>query len=139
MKHLKRTTVLAAAGLLLAASGCVRRTMSIQTEPQGAHVFVNNEEVGTSPVSVDFTWYGDYELTFRKQGYETIHTHYRIDAPWYELPGIDFISEVLVPVDIHDQHTLPTYALEPAVMPDPDELVQRADEMRTRAVFEGGD
>lgn len=137
MKHLHRLTcVVAVAATLLAPGGCVRRTMSINTDPQGARVFVNNDEVGTSPVSVDFTWYGDYELTFRKPGFETIHTHYRINAPWYQWPGIDFISEVLVPVEIHDHQTLPTYAMEPVILPEPDELVQRADEMRARAVFE---
>jgi hypothetical protein len=138
MRNARRFTVVAVVGSLLVACGCVRRTMTIHTEPQGAHVFLNNEEIGTSPVSVDFTWYGDYELTFRKPGFQTVHTNYRLDAPWYQLPGIDFFSEVLVPYEIHDQRTLPVYTLEPYVPPDEAELVQRADEMRARAVFEGG-
>lgn len=138
MRNLHRFTAVVVVGMLLLVGGCVRRTMSIQTEPEGAQVFVNNEEIGTSPVSVDFTWYGDYELTFRKPGFQTIHTNYRVDAPWYQWPGIDFITEVLVPVEIHDQHTLPVYSMEPYVAPDENDLVRRADEMRARAVFEGG-
>ena len=50
-------------------AGCVRRTLMVRTEPEGARVFLNDYEVGTSPVSVDFTWYGDYDVIVRKDGY----------------------------------------------------------------------
>src|SRR5437016_11722038 len=43
----------------LVAPGCVRRTVTVRTDPQGAAVVLNDQHIGTSPVSVDFTWYGE--------------------------------------------------------------------------------
>ena len=129
--------VLGLGAALLAATGCVRRTLTVRTEPQAARVWLNNEEIGESPVTVDFTWYGDYEVTLRKEGYTTLQTHHVVAAPWYQWPFIDFVSEVLVLFEIHDRHELPVYVLEPEVLPEPDDLVQRAQEMRDRAVFGG--
>ena len=42
--------------------GCVERKLTINTEPQGAVVFLNDEEIGTSPVTASFEWYGDYNV-----------------------------------------------------------------------------
>ena len=107
--------------------------MTINSEPAGALVYLNDQEVGRTPVSVPFTWYGDYDVILRKEGYRTLKTHARVDAPWYELPPIDFISEVLVPWEIHDHHELPLYRLEPLKPPSPAELIQRAREFREQA------
>jgi len=51
--------------------GCVERRLTINTEPQGALVILNDEEIGESPVTVNFNWYGDYWVRIRKEGYET--------------------------------------------------------------------
>ena len=91
---------------VLLSFGCVRRTVTINTDPQGARVILNDEEVGTSPVSVDFTWYGDYDVIIRHEAYETLHTHKRIKAPWYQVPPIDFFAEAFVPFTIHDRHEM---------------------------------
>ena len=64
----KPLTTLGLAILLVAAtSGCVRRTIKITTEPPGARVFLNDQEVGRSEVSTDFLWYGDYDVVVRKE------------------------------------------------------------------------
>jgi hypothetical protein len=41
----------------VSASGCVERWLTINTEPQGALVTLNDEEIGVSPVTVSFEWY----------------------------------------------------------------------------------
>jgi hypothetical protein len=129
--------VAALAALLLAlAGGCVERIMKIQTSPPGALVTVNDEEVGVSPVKVSFLWYGDYDLVFRKRGYETLKTSYRIHPPWYQWPPLDLIAETLIPVTIRDEHDLPTFTLAHAEEPAVGEVVERAVELRDRAVFE---
>src|ERR1051326_773674 len=51
-----------AAALLVLLPGCVERTMKIPSRPAGAIVYVNDEEVGKTPVKLSFTWYGDYDL-----------------------------------------------------------------------------
>jgi hypothetical protein len=117
----------------LAASGCVRRTLRITTEPPNARVFLNDQEIGRSEVTTDFLWYGDYDVTLRKEGYETLHTNWTVKAPWYQWVPFDFFSEVLWPGHLHDQHAR-HFVLEPARTPSEEELVGRAVETRERAL-----
>lgn len=118
------------------SAGCVERILKIQTEPPGALVVVNDEEVGLSPVKVSFLWYGDYDLVFRKTGYETLKTRYRVDAPWYQWPPIDFVVETLLPGTIRDERELPTFALREATAPAIADVVERAETARERALYE---
>lgn len=129
--------VVLGAGLALLA-GCVERTVRIETDPPGALVVVNDEEVGVSPTQFSFLWYGDYDIILRKPGYETVKTHHRLDPPWYQIPPFDIIAETLVPVMIHDEHVLPVIALDPAETPAATEVVDRATELRERALYTGG-
>src|SRR6202000_2421377 len=46
-------------------SGCVERKITIGSAPAGAIVTLNDEEVGRTPVTVPFTWYGDYDIVLR--------------------------------------------------------------------------
>jgi len=122
-----------AAGLLT-LGGCVERTLKIDSDPQGARVFLNDKEVGVTPVKVAFLWYGDYDVALRKPGFATVNTHYRLDPPWYQYPPIDLVAECLIPTTIKDERTLPVYGLEPLPAPDPQDVVQRAVEMREAAL-----
>lgn len=122
---------------LIPLAGCVRRTLTIETDPQGAMVFLNDQEVGATPVSTDFTWYGDYDVVLRKDGYETLHTHVKVKTPWYQVPPIDFFADVLWPGRIHD-HRFARFTLVPWVAPEQEQVVQRAKELRDRALFESG-
>ena len=126
-------------GLMLVAGvvGCVERTARIETDPPGALVIVNDEEVGVSPVKFSFLWYGDYDIMLRKPGYRTLKTHHRLNAPWYQYPPFDLIAETMIPVMIRDKHVLPTFVLEPAEPPSVADIVERATEMRDRALYEG--
>lgn len=125
-------------GLTVAActtAGCVRRTLTINTEPSGALVFLNDEEIGRTPVTTDFTWYGDYDLIIRHEGYETLGTHVNVRSPWYQRPPIDFVAEVLWPGHILDAHSY-DFVLSRADPPDREELIERAQSLRTRALGE---
>ena len=127
--------VVAGAGALLTI-GCIERTVTINTEPDGATVVLNDQEVGRSPVKVPFTWYGDYDIIVRKEGYQTLRTHQRIPTPWYEYPGIDLFTECLMPFTVHDDRELETYVLEPARPPSKEALLEAAAEMKAQAVGE---
>ncbi len=137
MTGLRATVLFLVPLILLAPAACVERTARITTRPSGALVTVNDEERGASPVKFHFLWYGDYDIIIRKPGYETLKTHYRIDAPWYEWPPIDLFAEALVPSMIHDHRDLPTFELHPAQTPDPAEVLERAKQLRDRAIYEG--
>jgi len=119
---------------LAALAGCVERTLTITTTPEGALVWLNDEEVGRTPVTKNFTWYGDYDVMIRKEGYKTLKTHTRIQEPWYQIPPIDFFAECLVPATIRDNRHL-EYTLEPAEQTGSDELVERAQQFRERTLY----
>lgn len=119
------------AGLML-LGGCVRRTLTITTDPPGALVYLNNQEVGRSSVSTDFLWYGDYDVVIRKDGFETVDTNWPVTAPWYQVIPLDFFAEVLWPGAIHDERSR-HFVLSPAEQPSTDQLLERAREARSRA------
>src|SRR5580692_11639227 len=95
--------------------GCVQRRLTIRSNPPGAVVYVGNQEIGTTPISHDFIYYGSRNLTLVKDGYETLKVKAEIPTPWYDLPGIDFVSENLVPTEIRDHRVL-DFQLQPAVI-----------------------
>ena len=122
-----------AIAVAVAPAGCVRRTICITTEPPNALVFLNDQEIGRSEVTTDFLWYGDYDVIIRKEGYETLKTHWNIKAPWYQVVPIDFFAEVLGPKHLHDVHSR-HFVLEPRQLPTTEELIERAQETRKRAL-----
>lgn len=119
--------------VLAGSTACVRRTLTITTQPPQALVFLNDQEVGRSTVTTDFLWYGDYEVTIRKEGYDTLSTHWDIKPPWYQVLPFDFFAEVLWPAHLHVKHSR-HFTLEPAEPPAQDELIGRAMETRRRAL-----
>lgn len=117
-------------------SGCVRRTARFTTEPAGARLYLNDEDVGRTPVTVAFTWYGDYDVRYRLKGYQTLHTHVRLNPPVYQIFPLDFFTEVMWPGELHDHHDVPTQTLLQAEPIDSATLQQRALEFRDRTLFE---
>jgi hypothetical protein len=122
--------LLIAVGLAaLLPAGCVERTLTIHTEPQGAVVLLNDEQIGTSPVTVSFNWYGDYWIRARKEGYETLETHRDLPAPWHDHFPLDFFAQVLYPGRIVDSYEW-TFKLAPREDPTREELLEQADALR---------
>jgi len=128
-----RTSVLAAAGgaIVLAAGGCVERTVSITSTPPGAIVWVNDREVGRTPVEVEYVHDGTFDVRVALDGYETVMTGRDTEPPVWDLPGIDFFAEIL-PVPL-ERRTDWHFELEP-VRDEPGPLVERARELRERVV-----
>lgn len=115
---------------LAAAGGCVEREMTITSDPGGALVFVSEREVGRTPLTMSFLWYGDYEIRLSREGYETLNTHRNLREPWYETIPLDFFSAI-APWTYHDRRYL-HFTLEEAQQVSNDELKRRADELRLR-------
>jgi hypothetical protein len=125
--------------LLIAAAaplaGCLERTITVRTEPPGAIVWLNDQEIGRSPVTTAFTFYGKYELRIRKEGYEPLITSRNAVAPWYEYPGIDLVTEA-VPARI-TKKIVWDFALTPSPAPGEQaeaELVERAHSFRDQHI-----
>jgi hypothetical protein len=117
------------AGVMLVSSGCVRRRLNVQSNPAGALVYVDNQQIGTTPCSVDFTYYGTREIGLVKPGYETLTINQPIPAPWYQWPPLDFVSENVVPNEIQDYRTV-TYNMQPQIIKPTDQLLADAQQLR---------
>ncbi len=128
--------------LLLASavlSGCVERALVITSDPPGATVTVNQQWKGTTPYVVPFKHYGVYDIWIEHPGVEEngrmvkfypLHVGEPIRAPKYQYAGADFVSEVLLPTTLRDQHTL-HYTLERVANADDiDDVLDRAQQLR---------
>jgi hypothetical protein len=109
--------------------GCVERKLTINTEPEGALVVLNDEEIGTSPVTVSFEWYGDYNVRLSKEGFETLKTHRKLKGPWYDQFPFDFFVGVLSPKRTVDEYEW-TFALSPKKQVSRDDLIRNAHELK---------
>jgi hypothetical protein len=121
--------VLIVLAFVLPAHGAVRRRLNVNSNPPGALVYVDNQQIGTTPCSVDFIYYGTREIRLIKPGFETLTVNQPIPTPWYEIPGLDFVSENLVPTKIRDNRTV-TYNLAPQLIIPTPELLDRANQLR---------
>jgi hypothetical protein len=75
--------------------GCVERRIWIDTEPQGALVWVNDAQVGRTPVDVAITHEGTYDLRIEKEGYEPLVTPATTSGPIWDTVPLDLIVEIL--------------------------------------------
>jgi len=126
-----RRWVIALCLVAILTSGCVERRLTINTQPQGAVVVLNDQEIGVSPVTVSFNWYGDYWVRAGKDGYETLNTHRKLKAPLYDHPPLDFFAEILWPGRIVNAYEW-TFDLSPKVSPTREELIETGESLRTQ-------
>jgi len=92
--------------------GCAQRTVDITSEPSGALIYLNGEEVGRTPLRYDFTWYSDYDVILRKEGYETLKTNRKMDAPLLFIPPLDLVGELFGAKD----HRHWNFTMQPAIV-----------------------
>lgn len=130
----RRVAIAAAACGGLFLGGCVERRINITSDPSGARVFLNDQDVGVTPLEVDFTWFGVYDVRVTKSGFEPLITSREAKAPLHETPPFDFVA-LMMPgtkrtrIDWH-------FELAPANN-DPVGLLERATSMRARVLAEG--
>ena len=114
---------------VLIMQGCVERTLTINTEPQQATVILNDQEIGQSPVTVSFNWYGDYNVLLKKAGYQTLRTHRQMKRPWYDSFPFDFFAQILTPKRIVDSYVW-DFDLEEEKETDREILIKDAQELK---------
>jgi hypothetical protein len=119
----------AAAAALASAGGCVERRVTITSQPEGALVFFADEEIGRTPLTIPFLFYGDREVILRKQGYQTLQTHADLKPPVYDVPPFDLFSQALVPWTYH-YHVHEHYVMSPQELPEESGLIERADQLK---------
>jgi len=106
--------------------------MTVRTNVPGARVAVDNREIGVTPVSFPFTYYGGRDFVVSKSGYQTVRAQRNFRIPWYEFPGLDFIAENVWPWEIRDERVV-DFELIPAPPTDARQLVDRGEDLRGQA------
>jgi hypothetical protein len=120
--------------LLLAALGCVERKMTVTSNPPGARFYLDDQEMGQTPVTFRFDFYGHRTFMLKKDGYRVTEEVRDVKAPVYEWLGFDVFAD-LGPIPFKDQHTF-HFDLQPITEVKTDQLIERAKGMKSR--LEGG-
>ena len=115
---------------MLLYNGCVQRRIRVTSRPTGALVYLNDEEVGRTPITVPFTFYGTYDVRLLLDGHQPVWTTREARAPWWEAPGPDLVAEA-IPDGRSDiaWH----FDLEPSEELDEQGIVQRANQLQRQA------
>ena len=111
--------------------------MTIRSNPPGAQVFVDDYEIGTTPASTGYTYYGTRKIRLVKDGYETLTVYQPMPAPWYDFPGVDFFSENIWPCKIRDERAF-DYQMSPMLQVPTEELKSRAEQLQRQHHASGG-
>jgi len=136
--NMKKWNLPALIALLTAAifiTGCVERRLTINTNPQGAVIALNDEEIGTSPATVSFNWYGDYNIRASKEGYETLKTHRMLKGPWYDKFPFDFFAQIVNPKRIVDSYEW-TFDLSERKQIPREQLIEKATQLKTKVLIQ---
>jgi PEGA domain len=100
--------------------------MTIKSDPPGALVFVNGQEIGRTPITQEFLWYGEYGVVLRLDGYETLKTTAPIPAPPWQYIPLDLITDMM---PLTDEHVL-NFTMKPPSPDDPVDLLANAQQTR---------
>lgn len=109
--------------------GCVTRRLTVRSTPPGALVSIDDHQIGTAPVAVNYLHYGTRKIRLEKDGYETLTVYEQMRAPWYDIFPVDFVTENFVPGELLDRREF-IYQLQPQRRVPRQELTARADELR---------
>ena len=120
-------------GLICLCIGCVERKLTIVTEPAGALVALNDEEIGISPVTVGFEWYGDYSVRISKDGFQTLSTHQKLKRPLKDVFPFDLLADMFTTKI--DEYTW-TFKLQPYQQIQKDELIKSATSLQKEALVD---
>jgi hypothetical protein len=112
--------------IALLPMGCVQRQMTVITDPPGAIVSLNDREMGRTPFTKKFLWYGNYDVTIRKEGYQTLKTTAEITAPFWQFVPFDLVTDFL---PLTDKETI-RFSLKPQTESDPKLLVLQGEQLR---------
>ena len=125
--------MLLALAICALSGGCVRRRLTVRTNPPGAQVFIDDQEIGTTPCSSSFVYYGTRKIMLLKDGYRTETLYQKLDPPWYEIPPLDFVSENLSIREHRDERIVDVQLVPQEIVPQ-DRLLERANALRNGAL-----
>ncbi len=95
-------------------------------------MYVDDYQLGTTPVSHDFVYYGTRKIKLVKDGYETLTVRQPFPLPWYQYFPLDFVTENIIPWEVRDERVV-DLAMVPAASTPPESVVARAEQARLAA------
>ena len=102
-----------AAGAASALTGCVERKLVIRSDPPGAVLFLEDEEVPqTTPVEIPFDFDGVRRVRLQAPGHAVLETTAAIESRWYDWFPLDVFAQFLWPGTIVDEQAF-DFPLEP--------------------------
>ena len=119
--------------ICLAQTGCVHRRVTINSYPQGALVKVDGKDIGYTPASFDFTWYGTREVQLLMDGYQTKTEMINVNSPWYQKFPIEFFSDHFLGRHVTD-HRQFNFRLQPKQADMSNDVMNRANSLRSEAL-----
>lgn len=100
---------MAVVAALIVGCGSVTRTLRVTSEPSGAEILIDGRIVGTTPYEEIFLSHGVRRCELRHEGYRRLVVALDVERPWWQVFPLSFVTDVLWPVDLHDDHA---FALE---------------------------
>lgn len=114
--------------LSVALTGCVKRTILIESNPPGARVWVNEHPLPeVTPVRYEFITHGRYQFRLQKSGFREVVAREMVKAPIYQWIPLDLVFEHMVPVKLEDRHAF-RYDLSP--LPPAEQVVEQTPQVR---------
>ncbi|MFT7642560.1 MAG: hypothetical protein ACI9G1_004318 [Pirellulaceae bacterium] len=117
---------------IVCLTGCVRRRLTVRSNPAGARVYIDDQEIGDTPTSVDYTYYGTRKIQLVKDGFRTETVKQEFSPPWYEYPPVDFFVENFWPWEIRDERAV-DFQMVPQPIVSMEDLRLRAQNLRDRS------
>ncbi|MCR4318679.1 MAG: PEGA domain-containing protein [Planctomycetes bacterium] len=113
-------------------SGCFSRVIEVRSNPEGAVCYIDGEQVGVTPVEIEFVHYGPRQIRLSMDGYLIFSEKVEVDTPWYEVFPLDFFVEHLVPFPVEDRRVMSFDLVEreKPTLDEVEEFYRRAGEVR---------
>lgn len=109
--------------------GCAEQSITIRSRPEGAKVLVDSQEMGVTPCTFHFTYYGTREIVLEKEGYETMQTVVSIRPSLFNIFPLDILT-IFFPYPLADERSF-SYTLKPFRPQEIEEIVKRGEELKS--------
>jgi len=119
---------------LFSQVACISRVLEVRTDPPGALVYLDGEEIGRTPLQRPFSDYGYHQILVAKENYQSLNRLENLKPPWWCCFPFDLFAE-LYPGTLEDRRLL-TYNLSPSPKAQTtlSELLRNLDNLRGKLI-----
>ncbi len=118
--------------MLVFSNGCIRRRLTVRSNPPGAATYVDGQFIGNTPVSASYIHEATRRVELVHPEYRTEKIYRKLGPRWYEIPPLDFFFETLWPWEIRDERIIDVTLVPKQTLAD-EELISRANGLRLQS------